>query len=164
MNLFKVECTGYKINRLLKYYSRNDHRQIGLLCIHRYTVIWVSMHGGGWTLVWQHTYMKYKLLHPKMFYYSKSYQPCVKNASHEKWCNIPNKARFNPTEQMIVAYHKGTIVYAYKSYFSYNIDYQWNGAILVNAKKVIDKCTKMNGTPPAPSIHVSRIFAWSQLL
>ena len=77
-----------------------------------------------------------------MFYYSKSYQPCVKNASHEEWCNIPNKAHFNPTEHMIVAYHKGTVVHAYKGYLNYNIDYQWNGAILVNAKKAIDNCTK----------------------
>ena len=118
----------------------------------------MTIDGGGWTLVWQHTYMKYKPLYTKMFYYSKSYQPCTKNASHEEWCNIPNKARFNATEQMIVAYHKGTVVYAYKSYFNYNIDYQWNGAILVKAKKVIDKCTKRNGTPPAPSVHSSGIF------
>ena len=73
--------------------------------------------GGGWTLVWQHTYMKFNPLHSKMFYYSSSYRPCVKDASHEDWCNVPNKALFNPTEQMIVAYHKGTVVFAYKGYF-----------------------------------------------
>ena len=33
---------------------------------------------GGWTLVWQHTYMKYKPLNPIMYYYSKSYRSCVK--------------------------------------------------------------------------------------
>ena len=48
-----------------------------------------------------------------MFYYSDYNQPCVKNASYGEWCNVPNKARFNPTEQMIVAYHTGTTVYAY---------------------------------------------------
>ena len=58
-----------------------------------------------------------------MFYYSNNYRPCVKDASHEDWYNVPNKALFNPTEQMIVAYHKGTVVYANKAYFSHNIDY-----------------------------------------
>ena len=102
----------------------------------------MDIDGGGWTLVWQHTYMKFNPLHSKMFYYSNSYRPCVKDASHEDWCNVPHKANFNPTEQMIVAYHKGTIVFAYKGHFNRNIDYHWTGAILLDAKKVIDKCTQ----------------------
>ena len=113
---------------------------------------------GGWTLVWQHTYMKYKPLNPIMYYYSKSYRSCVKNASHEDWCNVPNKARFNPSEQMIVAYHKGIVVYAYKGDFNYNIDHYWNGAVLHNARKVMDKCTINVGIPPAPSVHYTGIF------
>ena len=118
----------------------------------------MSIDGGGWTLVWQHTYMKYNPLSSKMFYFSKSYRPCIKDASHEDWCNVPNKAHFNPTEQMIVAYHKGTIVYAYKGYFNRDIDHHWTGAILPDAKKVIDKCRYSNGVPPAPSVHISGIF------
>jgi len=114
--------------------------------------------GGGWTLVWQHTYMKFKPLSSKMFYFSKSYRPCVKDASQEDWCNVPNKARFNPTEQMTVGYYKGTIVYAYKGFFNRNIDHHWTGAILLDAKKVIDQCTQHNGVPPAPSVHHSGIF------
>ena len=55
---------------------------------------------------------------------------------------MTNKARFNPTEQMIAAYHKGTIVYAYKGIFNYNMDHHWSGAILFNATKMIDKCTQ----------------------
>ena len=95
----------------------------------------MTIDGGGWTVVWQHTYMKYKPLYPKMFYFSDYYQPCIKDASYEEWCNVPNKAHFNPTEQMIVAYHKGTIVYAYKGFFNYNMDHHWSGAILFNASK-----------------------------
>ena len=49
-------------------------------------------------------------------YFSEDYTPCVTRASG--WCNIPNKARFNPTEQTMVAYHKGTVVYAYKCLFT----------------------------------------------
>ena len=58
-----------------------------------------------------------------MFYYSNSYQPCVKDASHEEWCNAPNKAHLNPTKPMTVAYYKGTIVFVYKGYFDCNTDY-----------------------------------------
>ena len=46
----------------------------------------------------------------------EDYTPCVTRASG--WCNIPYKERFNPTEQMIVAYHNGTVVYAYKHLFN----------------------------------------------
>ena len=119
----------------------------------------MSIDGGGWTLVWQHAYLKYKKLHSNMFYYSTYHQPCIKNASYEDWCNVPNKTRFDPTEQMIVAYHKGTMVYAYKGDFNYNIDYYWTGALLHNSKKLIDRCTTAsNGVPPAPSVHYSGIL------
>jgi len=93
-----------------------------------------------------------------MFYFSKGYRPCVKDASQEDWCNVPNKASFNPTEQMTVGYYKGTIVFAYKGFFNRNIDYHWTGAILLDAKKVIDQCTRSNGVPPAPSVQRSGIF------
>ena len=114
--------------------------------------------GGGWTLVWQHTYMKYNPLHSKMFYFSDYYQPCDKNSSYEEWCNVPNKARFKPTEQMIVAYHKGTMVYAYKGVFNHSIDYHWTGGILLDAKHIMDLCSRRDGKVPSPSINYSGIF------
>jgi len=119
--------------------------------------------GGGWTLVWKHTYMKYTTLYDKMYYYSDYYQSCDMNFTDQQWCNIPNKTRFNPTEQTIVAYHKGTIIYAYKGYFNRNIDYHWTGAILLNAKKVIDQCTRTDtsGATPAPSVHNSGVLGLS---
>ena len=49
-------------------------------------------------------------------------------------------------------------MYAYKGYFNHNIDYHWTGAILLDAKKVIDKCSRNNGVPPAPSVHIAGIF------
>ena len=118
----------------------------------------MKIDGGGWTLVWQHTYMKFNPLTSDMFYFSKSYRPCIKDASYEDWCNVPKKVRFHPTEQIIVAYHKGTIVYAYKAHFNYNIDHYWTGTILHDAEKVIDKCARSNGIPPSPSVHISGIF------
>ena len=107
-----------------------------------------ELDGGGWTLVWQHSYMEDLPLNLSMRYFSEDYTPCVTRASG--WCNIPNKARFNPIEQMIVAYHKGTVVYAYKGLFNRNIDYDWTGSILLDFKKVMDKCTRANGVQPAP--------------
>ena len=92
-----------------------------------------ELDGGGWTLVWQHSYMEDLPLNLSMRYFSEDYTPCVTRASG--WCNIPNKARFNPTEQMIVAYHKGTVVYAYKGLFNRNIDYNWSGGIPLDFKQ-----------------------------
>ena len=106
--------------------------------------------GGGWTLVWKHSYMETLPLSTNMYYFSDYYKSCTTHDSG--WCNIPNKKRFNPTEQMIVAYHKGTIVYAYKGIFNYNIDHDWTGGVLVDFKKIVDKCTR-SGSPnvqPAP--------------
>ena len=103
---------------------------------------------GGWTLVWQHSYMENLPLNFSMRFFSEDYTPCVTRASG--WCNIPNKARFHPIEQMIVAYHKGTVVYAYKGLFNRNIDYNWSGAILLDFKKIVDHCTNRNGIQPAP--------------
>ena len=111
----------------------------------------MSTDGGGWTLVWTHSYMETLPLSTNMYYFSDYYKSCTTHDSG--WSNIPNKKRFNPTEQMIVAYHKGTIVYAYKGIFNYNIDHDWTGGVLVDFKKIIDKCTR-SGSPnvqPAPS-------------
>ena len=107
--------------------------------------------GGGWTLVWKHSYMETLPLSTNMYYFSDYYKSCTTHDSG--WCNIPNKKRFNPTEQMIVAYHRGTIVYAYKGIFNYNIDHDWTGGVLVDFKKIVDRCTR-SGSPnvqPAPS-------------
>lgn len=119
--------------------------------------------GGGWTLVWLHTYMKYNTLYENMFYYSKHYQSCAMNSTNQGWCNIPKKTRFNPTEQMIVAYHKGTIVYAYKGYFNRNIDYHWTGGILLDPSVCIDRCTRRDtsGATPAPSVHNTGVLGLS---
>ena len=107
-----------------------------------------ELDGGGWTLAWQHSYTEDLPLNHSMRYFSEDHVPCVTRASG--WCNIPNKARFNATEQMIVAYHKGTVVYAYKGLFNRNIDHDWSGAILLDSEKIVDKCTVSNGVQPAP--------------
>ena len=51
---------------------------------------------------------------------------------------------------MIVAYHKGTVVYAYKGLFNRNIDYNWSGAVLLDFVKIVDKCTRQNRIQLAP--------------
>ena len=79
-----------------------------------------DLDGGGWTLVWQHSYMEDLPLNTNMTFFSNYYKACTQHAT--SWCNIPNKARFDPTEQMIVAYHNKKVVYAYKEVFNRNID------------------------------------------
>ena len=112
--------------------------------------------GGGWTLVWKHSYMETLPLSTNMYYFSDYYKSCTTHDSG--WCNIPNKKRFNPTEQMIVAYHKGAIVYAYKGIFNYNIDHDWTGGVLVDFRKIIDKCTRSDSlnVQPAPSSYYKK--------
>ena len=106
------------------------------------------MNGGGWTLVWQHSYMEDLPLTTNMRFFSNYYKACTQHAT--SWCNIPNKARFNPTEQMIVAYHNKQVVYAYKGVFNRNIDYDWTGAILMVHKRIIDKCKTSDVVHPNP--------------
>ena len=68
------------------------------------------------------------------------------------WCNIPNKAKFNLTKQMIMAYRNGTVVYAYKGLFNRNIDYNQSEGILLDFKQVVDESMHMydNGIQAAP--------------
>lgn len=112
----------------------------------------MEIDSGGWTLVWQHSYLESLPLSPKMYYFSDYYKSCT--AYGGGWCNVPNKKRFNPTEQMVVAYHNKEIIYAYKGIFNFNIDYDWSGGILVNFTKIVDKCDLDNSinVQPAPSI------------
>jgi len=99
--------------------------------------------------VWQHSYMEHLPLTRNMTFFSDHYKNCTTKASG--WRNIPNKARFNEaTEQIIVAYHKGTVVYAYKGLLNRNIDYNWSGTILLDFVKIVDKCTNNNGVKLAP--------------
>ena len=107
-----------------------------------------TLDSGGWTLVWQHSYRENLPLTTNMTFFSNYYKPCTQHAT--SWCNIPNKARFNPTEQMIVAYHNKQVVYAYKGVFNRNIDYDWTGAILMVQKKIIDHCRSSNSVHPNP--------------
>ena len=67
------------------------------------------------------------------------------------WCNVPYKARLNPTEMMIVAYRNKGARFAYKGWFNYNIDHNWHGGILVEPKKILDQCRYNVNIAPAPS-------------
>ena len=107
--------------------------------------------GGGWTLVWKHSAIEVPSLTEDMKYFSDYYKACTD--LEVGWCNIPNKTRLNPTEMMIAAYHKRTLVYAYKGIFNKNLDWHWSGGILLDPKKVVDFCIAKNGVQPAPHIY-----------
>ena len=101
--------------------------------------------------MWKNSFMDNLPLSDNMRYYSGYYKPCT-SITDRGWCNIPKKAdKFSPTEQMIVAYHYSHVVYAYKGLFNRNIDYHWSGGILLDFKKIVDKCTNKNGVQPAPA-------------
>ena len=113
-----------------------------------------TLDGGGWTLVWQHSYMEDLPLTTNMTFFSDYHKPCTQHAT--SWCNIPNKARFNPTEQMVVAYLNKQVIYAYKGVFNSCIHYDWIGGILVAYTLIIDNCSYNRGQSPKPvkdSIH-----------
>ena len=102
--------------------------------------------------MWKNSFMDNLPLSDNMRYYSGYYKPCTR-ITDRGWCNIPEKSdKFSPTEQMIVAYHNSHVVYAYKGLFNRNIDYHWSGGILLNFKKIVDKCTINNGVQPAPAV------------
>ena len=111
----------------------------------------MSTDGGGWTLVWKHSPRESLPLSTNMYYFSKFYRACTSYTND--WCNIPNKKCFDPTEQMIAAYHYGETIYAYKGVFNYNIDHDWTGGVLVDFAKIVDKCTNRGSVniQPAPS-------------
>ena len=112
----------------------------------------MSLNGGGWTLVWKNSFMDNLPLSDNMRYYSGYYKPCT-SVTDRGWCNVPKKAdKFSPKEQMIVAYHNTHVVYAYKGLFNRNIDYDWTGGILLDFKKIVDKCTFHNGIQLAPAV------------
>jgi hypothetical protein len=108
--------------------------------------------GGGWSLVWKHSYMQVGNLTEDMYYYSSHHKPC-KDLS-VGWCNVRDKMRLNPKEMMIVAYHNGTPVYAYNGTFNCNIDHNWQGAILLpRMSKILDKCQRYRDVKPTPIEH-----------
>ena len=88
----------------------------------------MSLDGGGRTLVWKNSFMDNFPLSDNMRYYSGYYKACT-SLVDGGWCNIPDKASFSPTEQMMVAYHNTALVYAYKGIFNHNINYGWSGGI-----------------------------------
>ena len=105
--------------------------------------------GGGWSLVWKHSYMEVSPRTTNMFYHSSFFKPCTNLASG--WCNVPGKIRFQPEEMMIVAYHDSTVVYAYKGTFNRNLDHDWTGATLLgNVRAITDRCTRPRTDVPIP--------------
>ena len=109
----------------------------------------MELDGGGWHLVWKHSYTEVDpIITPDMYYHSNTYKPCIDLESG--WCNIPQKAQFQPSEMMIVAYHDKSPIYAYKGTFNYNINHHWTGAYLLDPVKLVDICLSHGGVPPSP--------------
>eukprot|EP00042_Codosiga_hollandica_P037572 m.297961 g.297961 ORF g.297961 m.297961 type:complete len:231 (-) comp55171_c0_seq16:89-781(-) len=108
----------------------------------------MSLDGGGWTLTWKHSYYQVGTPTQTMTTFSKTNQSC--SDLSQTWCNTPAKLQFAPTQQMIVAYHEGSIIYAYKGSINSLIDSSWQGSILLSPTRLVDKCLASIGAPPEP--------------
>ena len=108
-----------------------------------------ELDGGYWNLVWKHSYLQVpRSLYSSARTFSKVSETC-KDLS-DGWCNVPNKQLPGATEQMIAAFHHGTVVYAYKSPLNPNLGVTEQGARLMSGwSKIVDKCTQHNGIRPA---------------
>ena len=110
----------------------------------------MELDGGGWTLVWKHSYMEVLPLTQDMAHFSDYYKACV--GLEAGWCNVPGKADLQPQEMMLAAYHNRRVVYAYKGIFNRNVDSHWTGGILLNPQMIVDHCTSDNGVPASSLI------------
>ena len=111
----------------------------------------MTLDGGGWTLVWKHSYYEVGTVNDNMRTFSAYHQPCTSLGTG--WCNVPNKGAIGKTDQMIESRHYGQVIYAYKGDLNSNLDSSWNGTILNNFTKLVDKCNVGNGVyRPEPEV------------
>jgi hypothetical protein len=110
----------------------------------------MALDGGGWTLVWKHSYYEVGSPTDSMRFYSGTDKTCAD--VEPGWCNVPTKLSIGKSHQMIAATHKGTVVYAYKGTLNSKLDSSWDGAILQSPTKIVDQCTAGNGNIPEPEI------------
>ena len=108
----------------------------------------MEMDGGGWSLVWKHSYREVGPIIDAMRYYSSHFRACTDLETG--WCNVPDKARFNPSEMAIAAYHNKILIYAYKGLYNANLDYNWSGGILMDPVKLLDDCRSNRDVFPEP--------------
>ena len=95
---------------ILQYFPLYSEYNQPFFFLSHFKQVWCDMStcGGGWSLVWKHSYMEVTPLTSDMYYFSDHYRPCTDINSG--WCNVPHKSRLNPTEMMIVAYHNKRVV------------------------------------------------------
>jgi len=106
--------------------------------------------GGGWTLVWKHSYYEVGPATENMRFYSTVLTPCVDLAVGT--CNVPNKLLIGTSSQRIDAMHAGTTVYAYKGTLNSKLDSSWDGAIMENEQVIVDRCNSSRGVRPEPEM------------
>ena len=99
----------------------------------------MDLNGGGWTMVWKHSYLEVLPLTTAMYYFSQHHREC--SDMEAGWCNIPNKGHLQPTHMMIAGFHNKNVVWAYKGWFNWNIDHGWMGGVPVEPVQVVDTCS-----------------------
>ena len=99
-------------------------------------------------MVWKHSYNQIdKSQLSKMHTHSQVFMPCVNMSVG--WCNVPNKQPTGYREQMMAAYHKGVLVYAYKAPLNPKLGKSKTGPYLNVTNQIVDRCTQKRGTRPS---------------
>ena len=110
-----------------------------------------SIDGGGWAMVWKHSYWQVdKSRLTDMSTFSSFSQPCLN--MKDGWCNVVDKQPSGYTEQMIAAYHDGILVFAYKAALSPALGKTIRGPYLSMTNMVVDRCKQKNGIRPSVTI------------
>jgi hypothetical protein len=114
--------------------------------------VWCDMKldAGGWTLVWKHSYYEVGSPNDNMRFYSPVLTECLDTSAG--WCNVPGKLSIGKTQELIVAAHNGTTVYAYKGDLNSKLDSSWEGAILTTPQGLVDQCINTPGVFPEPEV------------
>lgn len=113
-----------------------------------------SLAGGGWAMVWKHSYFQIdKSQLNNMRSYSSFYKPCLDLS--DGWCNVPDKQPKGYKEQMVAAYHNKNLVYAYRGTLNSQLGRSNSGPYLNSATRVVDKCKSGVGRKPSISTHSS---------
>ena len=137
----RVSC----FERQYQYSARSTFSLLQTYCENN-----ASIDGGGWAMVWKHSY-KQALIWEQRTSYSKISHPCLN--LDDGWCNVGNKQPSGYTEQMVAAYHNQTLVYAYKAPLNPSLGIARTGPYLSSNNMIVDRCTATRGTRPGIIIH-----------
>ena len=107
--------------------------------------------GGGWRMVWKHSYYEVASLSDDMRFFSQVDNSATCTSVTNGWCNTPGKLTLGAKEQMTAAYYNGALMYAWKGTINSNLDSSWEGAILNSPTQLVEDCSSSVNSIPEPN-------------